>query len=78
MFRTCADAAICARNIGFVLCKKNISYHHQQAERIRADKSWHYFELNTYHDCMWEDPKGVVEILVGERMETYYGGDSKI
>ncbi|MEM7112033.1 MAG: alpha/beta hydrolase family protein [Chloroflexota bacterium] len=47
----------------FVLCKKNISYHHQQAEAIRADKSWCYFELDTYHDCMWEDPEGLVEIL---------------
>ena len=48
----------------FVLCKKNISYHHQQAARIRADKSWRYDELDTHHDCMWEDPQGLVDILV--------------
>ncbi|MEM7343061.1 MAG: alpha/beta hydrolase [Chloroflexota bacterium] len=51
----------------FVLCLKNKSYHHQQAEVIRADKSWRYYELNTYHDCVWEDPEGVVAILLGER-----------
>ncbi|MEM8856682.1 MAG: alpha/beta hydrolase [Chloroflexota bacterium] len=50
----------------FVLAKKNVSYHHQQAEEIQADPSWKYFELNTFHDCMWEDPEGVVQILVGE------------
>ena len=50
----------------FVLAKKNISYHHQQAEEIKLDQSWRYFELDTYHDCMWEDPEGVVAILVGE------------
>ena len=49
----------------FVLCTKNKSYHHKQAELIRADKSWRYFELDTHHDCMWEDPEGLVEILVG-------------
>lgn len=31
--------------------------------------SWPYFELDTYHDCMWEGPEGLVEILVGKRME---------
>ena len=55
-----------------------MSYHHKQAEVIRADKSWRYFELDTYHDAMWEDPEGLVQILVGERMEAHYGGDSKI
>ncbi|MFK7801704.1 MAG: alpha/beta fold hydrolase [Anaerolineae bacterium] len=49
----------------FVLCLKNKSYHHKQAEMIQADKSWRYFELDTYHDCMWEDPEGLVEILAG-------------
>lgn len=62
----------------FILCRKNISYHHKQAEVIRADKSWRYFELDTYHDAMWEDPEGLVDILVGERMEAHDGGDSKI
>ena len=51
----------------FVLCKKNRSYHHQQAEIIRADKSWRYFELDTHHDCMWEDPQGVVDVLLKQR-----------
>ena len=51
----------------FVLCKKNLSYHHKQAQELQSRADWHYFELDTYHDCMWEDPKGVVEILTGER-----------
>ena len=51
----------------FILAKKNLSYHHQQAEAIRADQSWRYFELDTHHDVMWEDPVGLVEILVGAR-----------
>lgn len=50
----------------FVLCKKNRSYCQQQAAWIRVDKSWRYFELDTYHDCMWEDPDGLVKILAGE------------
>lgn len=50
----------------FILCTQNHSYHFIQAKEIRADKSWRYFELDTNHDAMWEDPKGLVEILVGE------------
>lgn len=51
----------------FILCKKNRSYHQEQAKEFRADKSWHYFELDTHHDAMWEDPEGLVAILVGEK-----------
>lgn len=47
----------------FILCKKNISYHHQQAESFRSDDAWNCFEIDTFHDCMWEDPVGLVEIL---------------
>ena len=47
----------------FILCKKNRSYHHKQAKEFRTDKSWHYFELDTHHDAMWEDPEGLVAIL---------------
>ncbi len=50
----------------FVLAKKNVSYHHPQAKDIQADPTWRYFELDTYHDCMWEDPEGVVGILAGK------------
>lgn len=50
----------------FILCTKNQSYHMNQAKAIRADESWRYFELDTHHDAMWEDPEGLVEILIGE------------
>jgi len=53
----------------FILCTKNRSYHHKQAAEIRADKSWRYFELDTHHDAMWEDPEGLVEILTSERIK---------
>ena len=51
----------------FILCTKNQSYHINQAKEIRADKGWRYFELDTHHDAMWEDPEGLVEVLVGSR-----------
>lgn len=47
----------------FILCLQNKSYHFAQAKEIKADKSWHYFELDTHHDAMAEDPEGLVEIL---------------
>lgn len=50
----------------FILAKKNMSYHHKQYEVLKADGSWDCFELDTFHDVMWEDPEGLVKILVGE------------
>lgn len=50
----------------FIFCTQHRSYHIKQAEEIRKDKSWRYFELATGHDPMAEDPEGLVKILVGE------------
>lgn len=47
----------------FILSAKNQGYHQNQAKEIHADSSWRYFEIDTYHDAMYEDPTGLVEIL---------------
>ena len=33
------------------------------SERNREDHRWRYFEIDTHHDAMYEDPEGFVDII---------------
>ncbi len=48
----------------FILSTKNQGYHEKQAQEIREDSSWRYFEIDNHHDAMFEDPEGLVQILI--------------